>query len=247
MERREFVKGAVAAPAALALGSRLIDSRAWAVGAGAPAGDAAAAATTLVVPIIGRRAWGAMKPRRGRERHRPVRLTLHHSAVRLKPNSDAPAHIRAHQDWHMNGNGKPDIDYHFVIDRHGFVYQGRNTRFRGDTQTEYDPTGHFLICCDGDYEGVDGPAQRAPKAMLRSVARVFAWAVQRWDIDPGSLGGHRNYAHTTCPGDNLQRYIRNGVLERRIRNLAARRTIELDVLPPRRGRALVRRIESGAV
>ena len=67
----------------------------------------------------------------------------------------------------MLEKGHPDLDYHFVIDRRGHVFKGRSAKFRGDTQTDYAPTGHLLVCCEGDYQGANGAPQKPTKAMLR--------------------------------------------------------------------------------
>ena len=163
VDRRSFLLAATVGPMALAAGER-------------PTG--AAASQPRELPVIGRAAWGALKPRDGLVPHTPRRLTLHHSGVRLDSDADSPGRLRIHQRWHMNEKGHPDIDYHFVVDRRGHVFQGRNPRFRGDTQTDYDPTGHFLVCCEGDYQGSSGRAQVPTRAMLRSVTLLFAAAAQ---------------------------------------------------------------------
>lgn len=147
----------------------------------------------------------------------------------------------------MLEKGHPDIDYHYLVDRRGTIYAGRDPQFRGDTQTEYDPTGHLLVCCEGDYQGTTGPPQRPTAAMLRSAALVFAAAASRWDIDPGTLRGHRNYSEmTSCPGGALQQTIRDGSLQARIAAVLAGGPVELTRYPTARGRRMVRRIESGS-
>lgn len=211
------------------------------------AGRASADPVGRVVPLIGRSAWGGLRPRAGLERHQPVRLTLHHSGVRLSDDREAPGRIRQHQRWHMIEKGHPDLDYHFVIDRRGNVFKGRNPKFRGDTQTDYDPTGHLLVCCEGDYQGTGGAPQRPTTAMLQSVALVFAAAAMRWDIDPGTLNGHRDYTSmTSCPGGELERLVKNGRIQRAIERMLAAGPVTWQTLPQAQGAALVRRIEAGS-
>ena len=36
-----------------------------------------------------------------------------------------------------------DIAYHIGVDRDGNLYELRDTAIAGDTDTKYDPTGHF--------------------------------------------------------------------------------------------------------
>ncbi len=235
MDRRSFLIAAAVGPMALSsVGGRLA--------------DAAEPTTTPVpheVPLISRAAWGALRPRAGLEPHTPVRLTLHHSGVRLTDNSESPSRVQQHQRWHMIEKGHPDLDYHFVIDRRGHVFQGRNPRFRGDTQTDYDPTGHLLVCCEGDYQGVSGPPQKPTPSMLRSVALVFAAAAQRWEIDPRTLHGHRDYTEmTSCPGGELERLIHNGSLQESVEQFLAAGPVRWRKMPKAEGRAVVHRIES---
>jgi hypothetical protein len=144
--------------------------------------------------------------------------------------------VRGIQAFHLDSRGHDDIDYHFLVDRRGNVFEGRKVRFRGDTATEYDPSGHFLVCCLGDYEGVSGSPQEPTRRELRSVALLFSWASQRWDIPASRLGGHRDYAATTCPGDELYDVIRDGSLRRRIRRITTTREVELHRLPLARAR-----------
>lgn len=224
MDRRSFLLAAALGPMAAAWGSRA---------------EIAPTASTGV-DIIGRSAWGAKPARKGLRPHRLERLTLHHSGVRLTDNTLGPARARQHQQWHLS-IGHPDIDYHYLIDRRGNVYEGRDPRFRGDTQTEYDPTGHLLICCEGDYQ-----TQRPPTAMMASVARLMAAAAHRWDLDPDTIAGHRNYSdQTACPGGRLQQSIRDDSLTVRVRNLLGRGPVAMRTLPAAEGRARVRRIEAG--
>lgn len=146
----------------------------------------------------------------------------------------------------MIEKGHPDLDYHFVVDRRGNVFKGRNTRFRGDTQTDYDPTGHLLVCCEGDYQGVSGAPQQPTRAMLRSVARVFAAAALRFDIDPGTLAGHRDYTSmTSCPGGALERLIHDGSLQGSVEALLTAGPVVWRTLPAAQGRAEVQRIRTG--
>ena len=242
MHRRTFMIAAAVGPLALAAAGRGSSQASPAPGSGDV--PAAPPRPVLEVPVIGRAAWGALAARRGLRRHRPVRLTLHHSGVRLTEDASAPGMVRQHQRWHMLEKGHPDIDYHFLVDRRGNVYEGRDPSFRGDTQTDYDPTGHLLVCCEGDYEGSAGAPQRPTPVMLRAVAAVFAAASQRWDIDPATLGGHREYTSmTSCPGRSLQRLLRDGSVESQIERLVAQHVVRLMTLDGRAGRRTVRRIE----
>jgi hypothetical protein len=148
------------------------------------------------ITVISKTGWGA-KPAGPLKSHTPVRITYHHSAVAGANPGGAPARIRGYQSYHLD-QGWPDIAYHFLIDQAGRIYQGRNPDAPGDTFTEYDPTGHFLVCFDGNFD-----SEAVPAESVEALVRMLAWGCQRYGIDPATLGGHRDYASTTCPGKTL--------------------------------------------
>ncbi len=104
-------------------------------------------------------------------------------------------------------HGWPDLAYHFMIDRNGNVYEGRPTDAIGDTFTGYDPTGHLLACFEGNFD-----RQNPSKAQLAGMSRLVAWAMQTFSVPAAMIGGHRDWASTTCPGKNM--YWRLGGLVR---------------------------------
>lgn len=165
------------------------------------------------VEVIAREGWGSA-PVGTLEPHTIEQVTIHHSARSFAgSNTDAPARIRSYQRYHQD-QGWPDIAYHFVIDRNGNVYEGRSPEGRGDTFTNYDPSGHFLVMVDGDFNG-DPPTD----AQIESLARMVAWGLDEWDIDPGDVGGHRDHANTSCPGEFLYDLIEDGTLAARTTEL----------------------------
>ena len=45
-----------------------------------------------------------------------------------------------------------DIPYHFYIAVDGKIADGRSIKFVGDTNTDYNPTGHALVVLEGNFE-----------------------------------------------------------------------------------------------
>lgn len=159
------------------------------------------AETTTTIPaavlrVITKKAWAA-RPSGQFTRHSPVQLTIHHTDVGGATYDSAADRIRGYQDFHLS-QGWPDVAYHFLIDPDGRVYEGRPPQAVGDTFTEYDPTGHFLVCLDGDFD-VDYPTEQA----IDSLVLVLLWAVQEFGIDPTTVAGHRDFADLSCPGEHL--------------------------------------------
>jgi hypothetical protein len=93
-----------------------------------------------------------------------------------------------------------------VIDLEGKIYEGRDIRYAGDTNTEYDPAGHALIEVVGNFEEVE-PNQE----QLDAVVRTMTWLAITYSVTVDSIRAHKDYsAMTVCPGKNLYRYIENG-------------------------------------
>jgi hypothetical protein len=196
-----------------------------------------AAAAERTVEVICRRAWGAAKPTGDFERHRIRRLTVHHSAVVLRDNRLAPSRLRSHQAGHQD-QGWPDIAYHLLIDRNGNVYEGRPRWAVGDTSTNYDPRGHLLVMCEGNFQ-----QQRPSAAQVRALVDVLAWAVDRYGVGVRTIRGHLEYADTACPGRALQRRL--GEVRRRVRDRLASGGVRLVELCGEAGADRVAAIEAG--
>ncbi|MGD9619550.1 MAG: peptidoglycan recognition family protein [Mycolicibacterium sp.] len=168
-------------------------------------------------------------------------MTLHHTAVALDDNREITSRLRQHQRYHQDQQGWIDIAYHLGVDRRGNIFELRTPELAGDTATSYDPTGHFLVVCEGDFDSED-----VTEAQLRGVALAFAWAAQTFNIEPSTLGGHQDFASaTTCPGANLQTHILSGDLQRRVEKLVTG-TVDLQPLCGPEAAAVVAAIEAGA-
>ncbi|HSJ43528.1 MAG TPA: peptidoglycan recognition family protein [Euzebyales bacterium] len=171
--------------------------------------------------------------------HSIERVTVHHSGVGFWDNRKAPARFRSHQANHQ-ARGWPDIAYHLLIDRRGHVYRGRPLWARGDTGTDYNPRGHLLVMCEGNFE-----KQKPTDAQVRALVHVLAWACVTYDLPLRRIKGHRDFANTACPGDALYRLLENGTIRRRVRRRINRGGVSLRKICGDAGDRLVARIESG--
>ena len=154
--------------------------------------------------------------------HEITHVTLHHtgSVQPLRPEDDPVQKLRGLQSWGASDRNWWDVPYHFLIDLDGRVYEGRDWRYMGETNTSYDPHGHFLISVIGNY----GLQEETP-AQVEAIADLMAWAIARFDLPLDRIGGHYDYADTTCPGEHLKQYLEDGSLRRMVeRRLAARGT-----------------------
>ncbi len=233
--RREFLRlaGAFAASGAASGGFGWLFRRVGAVGG-------ALAATPSAVGVICKDAWDAAPVGAAFQPHSIERLTVHHTAATLSTNTLAPRRIRGHQAHHRAA-GWPDLAYHFVVDARGHVYEGRPVAFRGDTFTSYDPSGHFLVSCEGDFD-----RHGLPAAQLAGLVDVLAWASAEFGAGVGTIGGHRDYASTSCPGAALYPLIADGALAGMVADRLAAGGAALVPVCGERGEALVAAIETGA-
>jgi len=167
-------------------------------------------------------------------------MTLHHTAVVLGDNRYAPARLRQHQRFHQDERGWIDIAYHVGVDRDGNIYELRTPELAGDTATDYDPAGHFLVLCEGDFD-----QEAVTDAQLGGAAMAFAWAAQTFHIAPGTLAGHRDFASTSCPGKNLYDRITDGDLALRVDSLLAGGPVDLQKICGPEAAERVAQIEAG--
>jgi len=187
-----------------------------------------------------RDAWGARAARPGGKPHTITRMTLHHEAVVLGDNRNAPGRLRQDQRYHQDQHGWVDIAYHVGVDRNGNIYELRSTKIAGDTATDYDTTGHFLVLCEGDFDH-----EAVSEAQLHGAAVAFASAAQNFGIATSTLAGHRDLAATSCPGANLYAHLASGDLKSRIDDLLAAGGVNLQLFCGPDAAARVAAIEAG--
>lgn len=140
------------------------------------------------------------------KKHSIVYITLHHAGVPFGKDKDILQYMKNLQNWSRREKRWIDLPYHYVIDLEGKIYEGRDIRYAGDTNTEYDPTGHALIEVVGNFEEVE-PNQ----AQLDAVVRTMTYLAAKYSVPVDSIRGHKDYStRTSCPGKNLYPYLQNG-------------------------------------
>ena len=156
--------------------------------------------------------WNAAEPRAYKSQV-PVRITIHHEGEIFDPKKQSSEqHIKNIQTWGMSeARNWSDIPYHFLIDFDGNVFEGRNVFTAGETATEYNPEGHLLITCFGNFE-----EQKVTDKQLEALINLTAYCCKKYQIDPSTIKAHRDYAKTLCPGEDLYRYVANGYIQREV-------------------------------
>jgi hypothetical protein len=199
-----------------------------------PVADAAVGAPA----IISRASWGADESYRfdsgGHERfatgYFPLQKAIvHHTAGRNNdPNPEAT--IRAIYYDHAVLRGYGDIDYNYLIDWQGHIYEGRHSRDYGSAPiTTEDLAGNQVrgshakdfndgtvgISLLGNFTSVLPPA-----AQRNALINLLAWKLERHGINPlgastyinpqlgnskylYNISGHRDVNATACPGNDF--------------------------------------------
>ncbi|WSU55996.1 peptidoglycan recognition protein family protein [Streptomyces sp. NBC_01092] len=150
-------------------------------------------------------------------------ITVHHTAT---PNNDPDpaATVRAMYEMHAITNDWGDIGYHFLIDEAGNVYEGRYSgddgipafNPAGDLVTAFHSVGYnsgaLGIALIGNLDQ-QAPTDAAKASLVRLIkvisrfkgldpeARVtYTNPVNGTKKDTNTVGGHRDYFDTECPG-----------------------------------------------
>ena len=173
---------------------------------GSPKAEAAARPN-----ILSRQAWGAQNANGEMKPHKPAHITVHHTASAQNRSRSTAEKIQAlqrfsQQPGKLSGGGEkpawPDVPYHFYIGVDGQIAEGRDINFAGDTNTDYDPTGHVLIVLEGNFEDEEPSAEQT-----KALDELALWVAVNWQISSDEIKSHKDYASTLCPGRHLQNLL----------------------------------------
>ncbi|MFD7262055.1 peptidoglycan recognition protein [Streptomyces sp. NPDC059874] len=193
-------------------------------------GDLAEAEAAYIGPrprIVTRKGWGADESLRepGFGYTSKVKAAfVHHSASGNNyACKDAPAVLRSLYRYHVVSSGWRDLGYNFAVDKCGTVYEGRaggvSKPVLGAHTMGFN-TDSMGIAVLGTYTST-----APPKAALDAVARLTAWKLGLFGVDPRAkttlksgggnrfpkgqsvklnvISGHRDGFATECPGKRL--------------------------------------------
>lgn len=150
--------------------------------------------------IVERAAWGAVAPKSRPSYVAPARrryFVVHHSGA---PSSQSAREI---QHWCMYGRGFSDIDYNFLVDQTGKIYEGRGWDVIGAHTVGYNLVGAGVCIIGNDQASNDA------KASCR-------WLYDQYVKRAGhslAIRGHRQLATTgtSCPGNRVFAWVSAGM------------------------------------
>ena len=156
--------------------------------------------------VVTRADWGWKTLDRDIPQHHINKITIHHGGEEFAEDKDMIQYLRNLQSWSRSEKKWIDIPYHYMIDLKGNIYEARPINFPGDTNTEYDVTGHALICVVGNYE-----VQKLSDASLKSLVKLTAFIKQKYNVEMKDIKSHKDYSNqTVCPGKDLYKYLGDG-------------------------------------
>ncbi|MBI1277398.1 MAG: hypothetical protein GC179_04655 [Anaerolineaceae bacterium] len=123
-------------------------------------------------------------------------VAIHHSAIPLDTNET----MSSVQDLHMDTNHWADVGYHYVIDKNGIVYEGRDIHVRGASVAGYN-TGTIGVCVMGNFE-IDSPLA----IQLTVLQQVVNWLSAAYTLTHLAAHGEFN-PESLCPGKNMLPYL----------------------------------------
>lgn len=128
------------------------------------------------------------------------RITLHHEGYKPFTDTDyasSAARVELVRTSHRS-RGFSDIGYHFVVDRAGRVFQGRELRYQG-AHVRNNNENNLGIMCLGNFA-----IQQPTDAQLTSLRAVVALYRRKLNVSPGRIFTHQEITATACPGKYLQ-------------------------------------------
>lgn len=161
--------------------------------------------------IIARKDWKAKEPIGQGKEHQIGFITIHHTATLQKKEVSIEKKMQNLQSFSQSesrlasGKLKPvwfDIPYHYYIAVDGKIAEGREIKFAGDTNTEYNPAGHALIVLEGNFE-----TEQVSVEQQNSLEKMVIWLADKYKVSADKIKGHDDFAKTACPGKNLKKLL----------------------------------------
>jgi hypothetical protein len=153
--------------------------------------------------IIKRADWGWLPLEKAKEEAEIKKITIHHGGVEFTKGKDPVELMKTLQKWSRAEKNWIDMPYNFMIDLDGNIYEALPVNYPGDTNIEYDPTGHVSIEVMGNYE-----VQEFSENQLNAVVSLSAYLAKEFDVSLSDIKTHKDYSEmTVCPGKNIYKYF----------------------------------------
>jgi hypothetical protein len=155
--------------------------------------------------VIPRANWASAGPelRLADPMVRVERMTIHHDGmppVTLASTAAVAHRIEQIRRGHRQ-NGWADIGYHYIVDPHGSVWEGRPVTLQGAHVKSANPRNLGILVL-GNFE-----IQRPTAEATDTLERFIVEQMHRYRVPINRVYTHRELAATACPGRNLQQVM----------------------------------------
>ena len=170
-----------------------------------------------VLDMTRRADWGWVPIDTAFSVHEIEKITIHHGGVEYKEDENPVEYLKNLQSWSRIDKKWVDNPYHYMIDLDGVIYECRPINIPGDTNTDYDPNTHALICVMGNYE-----IQTLSDKQLQSIIKMCVYLVQKFDVPSTGIKSHKDYSRMTdCPGEDVYKYLTDGTIVNQVNKILA--------------------------
>ncbi len=130
-------------------------------------------------------------------------VTIHHDGLDSPMLATSMDDTAARIEWIRcghRGRGFSDIGYHYIIDREGRVWEGRNLRWQGAHVSKHNEQNIGILVA-GNFD-----IQKPTSDQLEGLRQHVRTLKTRYTIPSARVLTHREWsgARTACPGKNLQ-------------------------------------------
>ena len=162
-----------------------------------------ATSTTPPLTILRRDRWASRGPSFAdiNPMNGVARITVHHEGytpVTFTDPASTARRLEAIRATHVNDRGWSDIGYHYIIDRAGRVWEGRDIRYQGAHVKDHNEHNlGILVLGNFDRQSPSDP-------QVRSLVNVLRTFVAHYRVPLGRVYTHQEIMPTSCPGRALQ-------------------------------------------
>lgn len=129
------------------------------------------------------------------------RITVHHEGwtpVYFTDTASTAARLESIRQSHLQRLGAGDIGYHYVIDRQGRLWEGRNIAYQG-AHVSKENENNLGIMVLGNF------TQQSPSSgQLATLQTVIASMMRQYRVPVARVYTHQELGPTSCPGTSLQ-------------------------------------------
>jgi hypothetical protein len=158
--------------------------------------------------FVSRSSWGA-RHGRGSTSITPSRggVTVHYvGAGKLtgQAHSKCAARVRSIESQHVVGNGWAGIAYTALVCEHGHVYEGRGLGRRTAANGTTSGNQNWYAVC-----ALIGASDSPGDTLKGAIRDAIEWCRKSGGA-ASRVNGHRDHLSTSCPGDRLYAWVRQG-------------------------------------